>query len=285
MAHHRLKHDRGFITNSKNIYWALLSDRLWNKERQICTLFPRNQRPGQYVPATTACAVFSLLLKRAMLECEQVKRLSVKEEFKIWFNLYSKSAKLVSLTVTHHTGWYIHPTPNFNIKIFHRHCCCFHLDLHSGFCGAQLLSRVWLFVTPWPVAGQAPLSMKFSRQGYCLFLTQGSNLCLLHCRRILDHCSTQEALLVFVEERLIKAKGIKTSFHPSFLLFPSLTSLSLSLSLLPASSPHTFFSLSLPSFLNFSLSFILGSQGAEDNLSLVAESKKVQLGNFERRVP
>ena len=28
----------------------------------------------------------------------------------------------------------------------------------------QLLSHVWLFVTPWTVAHQAPLSMEFSRQ-------------------------------------------------------------------------------------------------------------------------
>ena len=32
---------------------------------------------------------------------------------------------------------------------------------------AQLLSRVWLFVTPWTVACQASLSMGFSRQEYC----------------------------------------------------------------------------------------------------------------------
>ena len=31
---------------------------------------------------------------------------------------------------------------------------------------AQSLSRVWLFVTPWTVACQAPLSMEFSRQEY-----------------------------------------------------------------------------------------------------------------------
>ena len=30
----------------------------------------------------------------------------------------------------------------------------------------QLLSRVWLFVTPWTVDYQAPLSMEFSRQKY-----------------------------------------------------------------------------------------------------------------------
>ena len=31
-------------------------------------------------------------------------------------------------------------------------------------CEVKLLSRVWLFVTPWTVAYQAPLSMGFSRQ-------------------------------------------------------------------------------------------------------------------------
>ena len=30
-----------------------------------------------------------------------------------------------------------------------------------------MLSRVWLFVTPWTVACQAPLTMGFSRQEYC----------------------------------------------------------------------------------------------------------------------
>ena len=30
----------------------------------------------------------------------------------------------------------------------------------------KLLSRVWLFVTPWTVAYEAPLSMEFSRQEY-----------------------------------------------------------------------------------------------------------------------
>ena len=62
---------------------------------------------------------------------------------------------------------------------------------------AKFLSRVRLFVTLWTVAHQAPRSMGFSRQEYgvgChsllegIFLTQGSNLCvlwLLHCRQIL----------------------------------------------------------------------------------------------------
>ena len=56
----------------------------------------------------------------------------------------------------------------------------------------QLLSRVQLVATPWDVAHQAPLSMGFSRQEYWsglpfpftgIFLTQGSNLGLLHCRQ------------------------------------------------------------------------------------------------------
>ena len=54
------------------------------------------------------------------------------------------------------------------------------------------LSHVWLFVTPWTVACQAPLSMEFSRQEYwsgChlllqgIFLTQRYNpslFCVLH---------------------------------------------------------------------------------------------------------
>ena len=57
---------------------------------------------------------------------------------------------------------------------------------------AQLLSHVWLFVTPWNVAHQAPLSMGFSSQEYwvaivgChgllqgIFPTQGSKQHLLH---------------------------------------------------------------------------------------------------------
>ena len=58
-------------------------------------------------------------------------------------------------------------------------CVCVH---------APLLSCVWLFVTPWTTARQAPLSMEFSRQEYWglpfpthgIFPTQQSNPCLLH---------------------------------------------------------------------------------------------------------
>ena len=63
----------------------------------------------------------------------------------------------------------------------------------------HVLSRVRLFVTPWTVACQAPLSKdspgKNPGVGYHassrgIFLTQGSNphlLCLLHCRQVLYH--------------------------------------------------------------------------------------------------
>ena len=61
-----------------------------------------------------------------------------------------------------------------------------------------MLSRVWLFVTLWSVARQAPLSMGFPRQEHWsglpfpppgVFRTQGSNLDLLQCRWIFYHLS------------------------------------------------------------------------------------------------
>ena len=64
----------------------------------------------------------------------------------------------------------------------------------------KLLSRVWLFGSPWTVAYQAPLSMDFSRQEYWsglplllegIFPTQGSNPGLLHCRQMLYHLNQQ----------------------------------------------------------------------------------------------
>ena len=36
----------------------------------------------------------------------------------------------------------------------------------QSMCYVCVLSRVWLFVTPWTIAHQAPLSMRFSRQDY-----------------------------------------------------------------------------------------------------------------------
>ena len=61
-------------------------------------------------------------------------------------------------------------------------------------CAVQLLGCVWLFVTPWTVAHQAPLPWNSPGKNtgggsHCLhkgiFLTQGSNQGLPHCKQIL----------------------------------------------------------------------------------------------------
>ena len=68
-------------------------------------------------------------------------------------------------------------------------------------CGGGLVTKSCLtLATPWTIAHQAPLSMGFPRQEYWsgthtllqgIFLTQGSNLGLLHCRQILYRLSRQ----------------------------------------------------------------------------------------------
>ena len=68
------------------------------------------------------------------------------------------------------------------------HLSCVHLTSQC------VLSHIQLFATPWTVVYQAPLSMVFSKQEYWsglssflqgIFLTQGLNLGLLHCRQTL----------------------------------------------------------------------------------------------------
>ena len=63
------------------------------------------------------------------------------------------------------------------------------------------LSHVWLSAAPWTAAHQTPLSVGFSRQecwnglpfpSQGIFPTQGPNLGLLHCRRILYHWATRK---------------------------------------------------------------------------------------------
>ena len=70
--------------------------------------------------------------------------------------------------------------------------------------GVQLLSCVWLFVTPWTVACQAPLSLGFPRQEYWSgvpFPSPGElpdpgiepeSVCLLHWRAGSSHWVTRE---------------------------------------------------------------------------------------------
>ena len=82
----------------------------------------------------------------------------------------------------------------------------------------KLLSRVRLFVTPWTVAYQAPLSMGFSRQEYWselhfllqrIFPTQGLNPSLLHCRQTL--------YLTVIKEMHNKASVIYHLMHAKLL--------------------------------------------------------------------
>ena len=72
------------------------------------------------------------------------------------------------------------------------------------------LSHVRLFATPWTVAYQLPLSMGFSRQEYWsglpfpspeIFLTQGLNLGLLHCRQTLYRLSQQGSGMIMAQNR------------------------------------------------------------------------------------
>ena len=67
-------------------------------------------------------------------------------------------------------------------------------------CCAWLFIPVWLFVTPWTIACQAPMSVGFSRQEHWsglhtllqwIFPTQGSNPCLPYCGQILYWLSPQ----------------------------------------------------------------------------------------------
>ena len=85
--------------------------------------------------------------------------------------------------------------------------------------------------TPWAAARQAPLSTRFSRQGYWSglpfpspgdFPSQGSNPSLLHCRQILYQLSYKGSPVSITDQRSIRKKKAKTqpsdlglSLHPS----------------------------------------------------------------------
>ena len=59
----------------------------------------------------------------------------------------------------HPQSWLIEGLPRFRSDYTH-----LHTSTHIYACCAQSLSRVWLFVTPWTIPCQAPLSMGFPRQ-------------------------------------------------------------------------------------------------------------------------
>ena len=75
------------------------------------------------------------------------------------------------------------------------------MRIHTACEGGGLISKSCpTLATPWTVVCQAPLSMRFSKQEYWIglhfplqdiFLTQGSDLDLLHCRQILYQLSIQ----------------------------------------------------------------------------------------------
>ena len=98
--------------------------------------------------------------------------------------------------------------------------------LHSHHCAwACMLGRVQLVATPWTVAQQAHLSMKFSRQGYwrgCYFLFQEifsprdrTRISCISCigRQILYHCTTWEAL----HDLPIVVVQFSLSSHPPYI--------------------------------------------------------------------
>ena len=65
---------------------------------------------------------------------------------------------------------------------------------------ACMLSCIQLFATPWTVACQVPLAMELSRPEYWsrYLPDQGLNPSLLHCRGILSHWASWEALIWIV---------------------------------------------------------------------------------------
>ena len=85
-------------------------------------------------------------------------------------------------------------------------------------------SRVWISVTLWTVACQAPLSMGFSRQEYWsglpfpspgVFPTQESNPGLLHCRQILYQLSYNGSLSgTWTSSKSITEEGNTVSHIP-----------------------------------------------------------------------
>ena len=73
--------------------------------------------------------------------------------------------------------------------------CCVD-STESKLCVGLLLSHVQLFVTPWTVAHQAPLSMEFSRQEYWSGLDWTWVSCI--AGRFFTNWTTREAYLTFI---------------------------------------------------------------------------------------
>ena len=107
-------------------------------------------------------------------------------------------------------------------NLFKHLICTSHWEFCSEFIYQYYpLSHVWLFVIPWTVAQQAPLSMEFSRQDtevsshsflQGIFQTQGLNPYLLNGRRVLYHVSKQGNLLFPKGAYKFKSRDTKIFF-------------------------------------------------------------------------
>ena len=64
----------------------------------------------------------------------------------------------------------------------------------------KLLSRVWLFVTPWTAAYQAPLSMGFSRQVYWSGLPLPSPIQHASCPKKTEHKQQKQYFNKFIKD-------------------------------------------------------------------------------------
>ena len=99
-------------------------------------------------------------------------------------------------------------------------------------CVCFSLSHIQLFMTPWTIACQAPLSMEFSRQDTgvgCHFLlqgifpTQGSNLGLLHRRQMRYRLSYIPVTMIFKVSKDQISVNITFFISHYFPLGPSIT--------------------------------------------------------------
>ena len=100
----------------------------------------------------------------------------------------------------------------------------FHISKYTNNCVyVQSLSFVWLSVTPWTVACQAPLSMGLSRQKYWsglpnfflqrILLIRDQTRVFCIGMRILYHWATWEAQQFYPPESFINIAGIVITYH------------------------------------------------------------------------
>ena len=82
-----------------------------------------------------------------------------------WNSSYNQPGKEKKKSSTGNSNWRRIDSLDFTLPLA-EHIIRFSLKLSMLVCMRSLFSRVWLFVIPWTVAHQAPLSMGFSRQNY-----------------------------------------------------------------------------------------------------------------------